>query len=483
MGKIFQIALDPKDVKKADRLRKYFRFFYNPHRNIWFATERAVNAAREKKIKFSVEKELDADDSGVRIVESFPGSLRTAPTSGAADEIVALTLAGERDGQMPRPVFLGRDINLSYHPGAFLLDQSGGSRKYAWRFAQQGEDLGEITVAHRFPRLLKILHDPDTKFVLSLGGGGLKVYAQSVIFRLIDALGARECVDEIWGTSGGAIGGLWYACGVPVVEMEKSGYDLYNGRYSLRLTPSKLSVLKNLLAHHVVPARFRSSGFSGFLDMAKSIYDFIFNVKQFRQPTIPFYCIAFNLNSFRSEILTPLRFNIPEYEDLIFTVDPIEAAVASSSVPVLFVPKVIKRNNVDVTYIDGMTTESVPMISIYKKWQLDRRIGIEKRSKLFILAARCANETVFNYRPKERVGELQMMMIYHDALTTAMAESQRVLIERDPKVQLVEISTPLSDWNNFDIYGIPTFIKESYTYFINDLLRFEDQPPLEEKAI
>jgi hypothetical protein len=196
-------------------------------------------------------------------------------------------------------------------------------------------------------------------------------------------------------------------------------------------------------------------------------------VKKYRQPTVPFFCIAFNINEFRPEVLTPLRFDIPEYKDMIYTVDPIEAAVASSSVPVLFVPKVLKRDNKEVTYIDGMTTEMVPMISIYKKWLIDRKIGLEKRNKLFILAANVATNSIYPQTPSRRISEYAVMLIYHDAMHNAMVESQRSYIGRDPNVNVLEVNVPLSEWSNFDIYRIPKFIKSSYVHYINDLFNFE----------
>jgi hypothetical protein len=478
MGKIYELALDKKSSALVEKHKTRFRFYYHPIRKVWYATELALLKANAKGVRYEILVTFDSDQTGIKIIDMFPASLRSTPPDTTKDEVIALSLASEKNGEHPTPIYLGRNIELKRHPGAFILDIPGGKRKYAWRFPQIGENIEHLSVADHFPKLLNMIKDPDTKFIVSLGGGGLKVYAQAVLFRLIDALGVKDRIDEIWGTSAGAIGALWYSCDVPVTEMEQSGYDLYNKRYSLKLTPSPLSVIKNLLVQHVLPPAMRPSGFAGFLDSAKSIYDFIFKIKQYRQPRIPFFCIAFNINEFRPEILTPLRFNIKEYEDIIFTVDPIEAAIASSSVPVLFVPKVIKRDNKAVTYIDGMATESVPMISIYKKWCIDRELGIEKRSKLCILAAKFAKNTLYETQPTKRIDELKMMMIYHDALTNAMVESQRTLIEGDKDVELIEIATPLSEWNNFDTYGIPTFIRESYVHFINDLLMYEGQKPI-----
>jgi len=473
MGKIYEIALDPRAAKKIEKYRKNFRFFYHPFRKVWYATERATALARDKGFSFLIANEFDASKAGVKIIDSFPASLTTPPPEAAREELIACALAGEENGIVPSPLYLGRDIEMSIHPGAFILDRAGGRRKYAWRFPMINEDISELSIVDRFPLLLQKIKDPDTKFALSLGGGGLKAYAHTVVMRLIDALGVKGDIDEMWGTSAGAIGALWYASNVSTEEMDQSGYDVYNKRYKLKLSPSALQVLRNLFIEFLLPPSLRGSGFAGFLDVTKSLYDYILNVKKFRQPTTPFFCLAFNVNDFKPEILTPIRFDIPEYRDMIYTVDPIEAAVASSSVPMLFVPKVIKRDQKDVTYIDGMTTEAVPLMSIYQKWKIDRKIGLEKRSKLFILAAKVAKNTIYEIKVDKHVGEMAIMMMYHDAMLNATIESQRSILSEDPDVEVLELSVPLSEWSNFDIYHIPTFIKMSYVYYINDLLHYE----------
>jgi hypothetical protein len=133
----------------------------------------------------------------------------------------------------------------------------------------------------------------------------------------------------------------------------------------------------------------------------------------------------------------------------------------------------IRREQKEVTYIDGMTTEAVPLMSVYQKWKIDRKIGLEKRPKLFVLAAKVAKNTIYEAKADEHIGEMAIMMMYHDAMLNAMVESQHALLSRDPDVEVLELSVPLSEWSNFDIYHIPSFIKMSYVYYINDLLNYE----------
>ena len=63
----------------------------------------------------------------------------------------------------------------------------------------------------RFSTLRRLASDPKKRFVVSMGGGGVPALCgNTVLAALIENLGLREHVEEIWGTSAGAIvGGAW----------------------------------------------------------------------------------------------------------------------------------------------------------------------------------------------------------------------------------------------------------------------------------
>ena len=62
-----------------------------------------------------------------------------------------------------------------------------------------------------FTALRRLASDPNKRFVVSLGGGGVpSLCGNAALVGLIEDLGLREHVAEVWGTSAGAIvGGAW----------------------------------------------------------------------------------------------------------------------------------------------------------------------------------------------------------------------------------------------------------------------------------
>jgi len=63
----------------------------------------------------------------------------------------------------------------------------------------------------RFSSLRRMAADPGTRFVVSMGGGGVpSLSGNAALAILLEELGLREHVEEVWGTSGGAIvAGSW----------------------------------------------------------------------------------------------------------------------------------------------------------------------------------------------------------------------------------------------------------------------------------
>ncbi|MFC2140552.1 patatin-like phospholipase family protein [Candidatus Auribacterota bacterium] len=476
MGKIFKVKLDSKNHKKLKKFSHYFRLYFHKGDKAWFATERDIYKCREKEIEFKILKEFEAADAGISVIRPFPVVLRDFPKDDAIDEVIALTLSTEVSDKPGNVVYLGRDIDLTDIPKAFILDGAGGKRKYCWRITEPNEDVKDLSIQERFKAIYKMFNDSDTKCVLSMSGGGLKAFAHGVLTQFLNALGVKDKIDEIWGTSGGAIAGLWYACGIPPRKAIYSGYDLYNEKFSILLSPSKWNVLKNIISHNILPARFRPAGVSGFIQSAQSIQDLIERVRKNKPVEKPFFCIAFNLNKFTKDILTPFKYDIKEYKNFITSADPIDAVVASSSVPILFVPKLIKREDGQIiAYIDGSIVEKLPVKSIYDKWKLDKRIGLEKRSKLFVISAKLFPHTELSSQPNSKISEYEMLKIYHTVMSEMLTKSQEALFENDPDVTEIETCIPLHKFNAFDIHNIPLFIKLAYKHVIDDLIACENQ--------
>ncbi|MFC2140551.1 patatin-like phospholipase family protein [Candidatus Auribacterota bacterium] len=476
MGKILKVKLDSKNHKKLKKFHHIFNLYFNPEEECWYGTERGIYKCRERGIEFTTLAEFEAAESGVEVIRPFPVVLRDLPKNDAIDEVTAMALSKRQDEGLGKIVYLGRDTDLTDIPNAFMLDGAGGKRKYCWRLTTPKEDVKELSITERFKAIYQTINDPNTKCVISLSGGGVKAFAHVVLLQFLEALGVRNKIDEIWGTSGGAIAGLWYACGVSPREMEYSGYDLYNERYSIVLSPSKWAVFKNIISHHLLPARFRPPGVSGFIESAKSIQDLIERVKKDRTVQKPFFCIAFNLNDFAKDILTPFAYNVPEYKNIIRQTDPIDAVVASSSVPILFVPKIIKRENGQlIAYIDGGIVEKLPVKSIYDKWKIDQKRGAEKRAKMFVISAKLFPHTELPSQADHKINEYEMLKIYYTVMEEMILKSQEAMFEHDPDVIEIETCIPLHKFNSFDIHNIPLFIKLAYKHVIEGLVACENK--------
>jgi len=71
-----------------------------------------------------------------------------------------------------------------------------------------------------YTTLHRIATSPDTKLVISLGGGAAPGLCGNVaMLRLVEELGLRSHVAEVWGTSAGAVVGGGWATGTPALEI------------------------------------------------------------------------------------------------------------------------------------------------------------------------------------------------------------------------------------------------------------------------
>ncbi|MCX7020808.1 MAG: patatin-like phospholipase family protein, partial [bacterium] len=69
-------------------------------------------------------------------------------------------------------------------------------------------------------RFIARVKDPDTHFAVSLGSGATLALASSLsILQTLDDLGLRDHVDEVWGTSSGALASALWCSGAPVAEV------------------------------------------------------------------------------------------------------------------------------------------------------------------------------------------------------------------------------------------------------------------------
>lgn len=318
--------------------------------------------------------------------------------------------------------------------------------------------------AKRYSRLIRSLSQKDTKVVVSMGSGGIRMFAHLSVLRFLEKLGVERHISEVWGSSGGAIVSLFYAMGLKADDILKEA-DAFFKIHHLKLYPSVFSVAKNILREVVFPNGGPTT-LRGFHSIHESLHELVNKTLETGKERFPWYCLAYNLEKNRTDVLTPS--DIPEgvYPDFIYRTDALDAIVASSSVPVLFVPKTIQDANGKRTYTDGGTGEEIPSVSIYKKWQHDREMGLEKRRRLLVIAVDLGTDLssggIFERWLMRRIPAFQYLkMTVHltDLVRRARIAEHKRLLTSDPNVELWEINLSLSSVSFLDIKAIPTVMK------------------------
>jgi predicted acylesterase/phospholipase RssA len=69
----------------------------------------------------------------------------------------------------------------------------------------------------KYTKLRQRVSDPDTRFIVSLGSGAMLALASSLsILRFLEELELAGHIDEVWGSSSGAMAGALWCSGTPV---------------------------------------------------------------------------------------------------------------------------------------------------------------------------------------------------------------------------------------------------------------------------
>ena len=302
VGKIFQVRVPPEqsDQPREGNLDEEILRFQSPD-GLYFVEDSAFEAAREAGLELEVVREIDDSEIPVRFLPSEQGVLFDVPPEDARLSVLARLLAEDRARGEEHVRFIGR--NCTVPTDGFALDRVGGHRCYVWQVIPAHEASQSSNLVDRVPRLRALLTDPGARVALSLGSGGLKLFAHATAFRLLEELSVDESIDEVWGSSAGAVAGLLYSHGLSPEAIEKTGYDLYAGRYDLSLHPSKSQVLRQLLREALLPSKHASH--AGFADCTESLARMLDRYCATFRPRRSLYCMAFNLADCRTEVLTP----------------------------------------------------------------------------------------------------------------------------------------------------------------------------------
>jgi len=476
LGHVVQIKPDLSPEAWSERQERESPLRFQAPDGSFYLTDEELLEARELGLRFEIVRRVQEAELPVRFSLPHDGAVNDWPPEDARLAVLARLLAEDRANGSVNIRFLGR--NRSIPPDGFLLDRAGGQRRYAWQVVPAEVHAARPALHDRFSRLRAVCADPGSRVVLSLGSGGLKLFAHATAIRLFETLGIAEHFAEIWGSSAGAMAGLLYAQGLSPHAIEQMGYDLYTGRVDLALRPSKLQFLRHLVRDALLPS-LGSAG-AGFVDCADGLSRMLERYCGAVEPRIPFYCIAFNLLHCRAEVLTPG--DVPAHlAGLLVQTEARSAALASSSVPLLFVPRVIPRLGHTSHYIDGSTTEDVPLHSIVQKWDLDRAAGAEKREQLVIVYVKLTGGLESYRSHPGRIGKLRLMQTVAAASIETMHRRDLELVRGRSDVRLLGLELGDSSPDFFETRRIAEFVRAAKESFPEQLAVLEERLRAEER--
>ncbi len=470
MGVIFRIEIDDGALESGEI--SPFSAELDPLRfraddGSYFLGEPDLALLRQRGLRFKVIEKHREDELPVRIILPDAGAVNNPPPVDARLSVLAKLLAENRADGSVHVRFLGR--NRSLPPDGFMLDRAGGSRRYIWQLIP-AEQANSADLGDRFRALRSLFGDPRTRVALSLGSGGLKLFAHAAALRLLERIGCLDDVDEIWGSSGGAIVGLLFSHGLSPQAIEQAGYDLYSGRYSLNLFPSKLQALRRLARDTLLPTESRKN--SGFIDCSEGLSSMIGRYCSSLRTRRPLYCPAFNLRESRTQVLTPEA--VPAHlEELCVQTGPWDAALASAAVPLLFIPRDIRIRGEDVPFVDGSTTEDVPLWSIARKFDLDRAAGAEQRERLVILYVKLTPQVGQCRQTTGHVSKLRVIQMVASASIDTMHQRNAELLRQRSDVHLLPLEIEDLGVDFFDLDKIPSALRSAKERFPLQLAAIE----------
>jgi NTE family protein len=184
--------------------------------------------------------------------------------------------------------------------------------------------------------------------VLVLGGGGMRGFCHIGIVRAIERLGL--VVDEVVGTSMGAVMGGLFASGRASAEMEEAAKEISLKDYF------RLNLLKFLVRGYRHASVYKGRTFHELLGRWLPF-------ARFSDLQRPFFCNALSLNTGASRF-----FGMPGSDGVVVA----DAVYASACLPTIFEPIAIEGDH----YVDGGMTETLAL-RIARARQADLVIAVD----------------------------------------------------------------------------------------------------------
>ncbi len=186
------------------------------------------------------------------------------------------------------------------------------------------------------------------KTVLVLGGGGMRGFCHIGVIRAIERLGLA--VDEVVGTSMGAVMGALFAAGLDSKEIEKAAGEIQLKDYF------QLNLLKFLVRGFKHASVYKGRTF-------RQLIEKWLPQEGFEQLPRPFFCNALSLTTGASRF-----FGMPGEAPMRVA----DAVYASACLPSIFEPAAIDGDH----YVDGGMTETLAL-RIARARQADLVIGVD----------------------------------------------------------------------------------------------------------
>ncbi|MDB9787194.1 patatin-like phospholipase family protein, partial [Bacteriovoracaceae bacterium] len=381
----------------------------------------------QKDFKAVIQTEDEVEKSFTRLRISVEASLEDPIPSNLLDELklilllnpkIILTYTGRHDNAVStQSIGHQKEIINFRFMTKLCIDIVNGRQLYMFDLRNPKKEQDDLF--QRFHYIKCWFDDPDTKIILSLGGGGCRMFAIPTLLKIIDMLGVRDQIDEIWGSSGGSFIGNLYASGASPQQIELVGRNFHKDQYDL---PSKKTKLKTAFK---VAKKFVESS-RRFLDLSKGLtqiqasFEAIYqdlrhrnhhfdpkkNPSIQRMPSvrklkdIPFYCVATQLNDDSFCALTEEKNIRPWTKEMLVACDPVTSMCASSAIPFVLPSQSVKSNYDQ--WIDGMFTEEIPMflpvLKHMKEKENDPRYPYKKVKIFYVdLGARLDELSIFQY--------------------------------------------------------------------------------------
>lgn len=347
-----------------------------PGSDLRFATARTAELL-EKRVRRGLlldPIELDVTDAAARLHREWAALVSEPLPDPVLDEVLLRLASRPADalefmgrGRIPREVHLpGERASME------TVDIAGGRRCYLFRKLAPGDDPRITRMREQFASFRTWLRDDGARLVVSLSGGGFRLFATTPALKVVEALldGDRGQVDEVWGCSGGALAGYVFAAGHRLSLLDTFGYDLYNGRLPHLVSGSLASLARGTVRAEANRLRGRP--------VVPEMVEWLMELdarepRERRRAPIPFYALATSTSRGG-----PFALGAPEHCDPAhpFQVpcDPWLGVAASTAVP--FLVRAVRGIGADPRehWIDGSVSDETPLYLPFAKWQRDREL-------------------------------------------------------------------------------------------------------------